>query len=57
MPRDDGPAARWNRHDLILRVSDAYFRLLATLDNREVARLQKISIKRQMDLASERRVV
>jgi outer membrane protein len=40
--------------DLILRVANRYFRLLATLDNREVARLQKISIQRQMDLASER---
>ena len=42
------------RDDLILRVADRYFNLLAAIDNQEVARLQKIAIKRQMDLASER---
>ncbi len=42
-------------HDeLILRVAERYFNLLATQDAREVARLQKIAIKRQMDLAEER---
>jgi len=39
---------------LILNVADRYFNLLAGQDAREVARVDKISIKRQMDLASER---
>ena len=42
------------RADLILRVAERYFGLLAAIDNREVARRQKASIRRQMDLASER---
>ena len=40
--------------DLILRVATRYFALLAAEDAKEVARLEKIAIKRQMDLASER---
>jgi outer membrane protein len=39
---------------LILNVADRYFNLLAGQDAREVARLEKIAIKRQMDLATER---
>jgi outer membrane protein len=42
------------RDALTLRVSEAYFNLLAARDAKEVARLQKITIKRQMDLAEER---
>ncbi len=40
--------------ELTLRVADRYFNILAARDNKEVARLQKIAIKRQMDLAAER---
>ncbi len=40
--------------ELILRVAERYFSVLAAQDNYEVARLQKVSIGRQMDLASER---
>lgn len=40
--------------DLTLRVADRYFNVLAFTDAKEVARLQKIAIKRQMDLAAER---
>ena len=42
------------KQDLILRVANQYFNVLAARDAREVARLEKIAIKRQMDLASER---
>ena len=41
-------------NDLALRVTERYFNVLAARDNREVARLQKVAIKRQMDLADER---
>ena len=40
--------------NLTLRVAERYFNLLAARDNKEVARLQKVAIKRQMDLATER---
>lgn len=40
--------------DLIIRVADRYFQLLAAVDGREVARRQKASIQRQMDLTAER---
>ena len=39
---------------LILRVANRYFNLLAAQDARQVARLEKITIRRQMDLASKR---
>ncbi len=39
---------------LILRVANRYFDLLATQDAREVARLEKIAIRRQMELANDR---
>ena len=42
------------KHDLILRVASRYFSLLAALDQREVARVQKAAIDRQMELADER---
>ncbi len=42
------------RHRLILRVANRYFNLLAAQDARQVARLEKITIRRQMDLASKR---
>ena len=42
------------RHDLMLRVAERYFNILAAQDAREVARLEKIAIRRQMDLADER---
>lgn len=42
------------REDLITRVADRYFQLLAAVDGREVARRQKASIQRQMDLTAER---
>jgi len=42
------------KHDLMLRVADRYFRLLASRDAKEVAQREKISIRRQMDLAGER---
>ena len=42
------------KQDLILRVANRYFTVLAAQDAREVTRLEKIAIKRQMDLASER---
>ncbi len=42
------------RDELTLRVAERYFNLLAARDAKEVARLQKIAIKRQMDLAEER---
>lgn len=40
--------------DLILRVADRYFNVLAARDAQEVARLEKIAIKRQLDLATQR---
>ena len=40
--------------DLILRVAERYFQILAAMDNREVAHRQKLAIQRQMDLASKR---
>ena len=42
------------RDELTLRVAERYFNVLAARDAKEVARLQKIAIKRQMDLAEER---
>ena len=45
------------RADLILRVADRYFQVLAAGDNREVAGRQKTAIQRQMDLASDRLTV
>ncbi len=42
------------RQDLILRVANRYFDVLAARDAAEVARLEKIAIRRQMDLASDR---
>ncbi len=39
---------------LILRVANRYFNLLSAQDAREVARLEKITIRRQMDLAGKR---
>ncbi len=42
------------KHRLMLEVANRYFNLLAGQDAREVARLEKIAIKRQMDFASER---
>ena len=45
------------RADLILRVADDYFRVLAAKDNKEVAERQKAAIQRQMDLASQRLAV
>ena len=42
------------KNELTLRVVERYFNLLAARDNREVAHLQKVAIKRQMDLAAER---
>ena len=45
------------RADLILRVADRYFQVLAASDNREVAGRQKTAIQRQMDLASDRLTV
>ena len=42
------------KNELILRVAERYFNLLAARDNREVAHLEKVAIKRQMDLAAER---
>ena len=42
------------KQSLMLRVANSYFRLLASIDSREVARVQKIAIQRQMDLANER---
>lgn len=41
-------------NSLTLRVANRYFNVLAARDSKEVARLQKIAIKRQMDLAAER---
>ncbi|MGB5708173.1 MAG: TolC family outer membrane protein [Arenicellales bacterium] len=40
--------------DLTLRLAESYFSLLGFQDAREVARRQRIAIKRQMDLAAER---
>ena len=42
------------RDDLILRVASRYFSLLSAMDQREVARVQKKAIDRQMELANER---
>lgn len=42
------------REDLTLRLAASYFTLLGLRDNKEVARREKIAIKRQMDLAEER---
>jgi len=42
------------KDDLILRVADRYFSLLASQNAREVAQREKVSISRQMDLASQR---
>ncbi len=39
------------RAELILRIADRYFGVLAAMDNREVAHRQKTAIQRQMDLA------
>lgn len=39
---------------LILRVANSYFNLLASQDNLEVVKAERISIQRQMDLANER---
>ncbi len=49
-----GLKLRQAKQDLILRVADRYFNVLAARDAGEVARLEKIAIQRQMDLASER---
>ncbi len=49
-----GLELRQAKQDLILRVANRYFNVLAARDAREVARLEKIAIQRQMDLASER---
>lgn len=43
-----------SRNELILRVADRYFQLLAARANADVARRQKVAIQRQLDLASER---
>lgn len=40
--------------DLTLRLAESYFSLLGFQDAREVARRQRIAIKRQLDLATER---
>ncbi len=42
------------KQQLMLRVANRYFDLLAAQDTRRVAHLEKIAIKRQMDLAQER---
>ncbi len=42
------------KNDLMLRVANRYFSLLASLDERKVARVQSTAIHRQMDLANER---
>lgn len=42
------------KQNLILRVADRYFNLLAGSDALDVTRLEKIAIQRQMDLANER---
>lgn len=42
------------KQQLMLRVANSYFNVLAAQDAREVARLGKIAIRRQMELASER---
>ena len=42
------------KQQLILRVARLYFNLLAAQDTQEVARLEKIVIQRQVDLANER---
>ncbi|MEJ2177660.1 MAG: TolC family outer membrane protein [Gammaproteobacteria bacterium] len=42
------------RDDLTIRLAESYFSLLGFRDLKEVARLQKITIKRQMELAEER---
>lgn len=42
------------RDDLTIRLAESYFSLLGFRDLKEVARLQKIAIKRQMELAEER---
>ncbi|MGI9310951.1 MAG: TolC family outer membrane protein [bacterium] len=43
--------------DLILRVAERYFEVLAARDRKEVARRQKLSIQRQRDFAAERLAV
>ncbi len=40
--------------DLTLRLAESFFSLLGFQDGREVARRQRIAIKRQLDLATER---
>ena len=45
---------RQAKQDLTLHVANRYFNALAARDTREVARLEKIAIQRQMDLASKR---
>ena len=54
--RVSGAAIRFEdaRSDLILRVAERYFGLLAATDDREVVRRRQTSIQRQMDLASQR---
>ncbi len=54
--RVSGAAIRFEdaRSDLILRVAERYFGLLAATDDREVAHRRQTSIQRQMDLASQR---
>ena len=49
-----GLELRQAKQDLILRVANRYFNVLAARDAGEVARLEKVAIQRQMDLASER---
>jgi len=52
--RISGLQLRQAKQDLILRVANRYFNVLAARDAGEVARLEKVAIQRQMDLASER---
>jgi outer membrane protein len=40
--------------DLILRVATSYFAVLGAIDNLDLARSEKIAIKRQLELAQER---
>ena len=42
------------RYDLILFVAEQYFDLLSAIDNQEVARLEKVALRRQADLATQR---
>ena len=45
---------RQAKQQLILRVANRYFNLLAAQDTQAVAHLEKIAIRRQMELATER---